>query len=97
MSLDHEAIRRSHPEAVVIDDGTGVFDESGNKVTIDQSKVDAARITINSEMDSTKYQRDRASEYPPWEDQLDKIYHNGVNAWKADIKKIKDKYPKPSE
>ena len=36
----------------------------------------------------------RRAEYPPIEDQLDKIYHSGVNAWKADIKKIKDKYPK---
>ena len=36
----------------------------------------------------------RKSEYPPIEDQLDKIYHSGVNAWKADIKVIKDKYPK---
>ena len=35
------------------------------------------------------------AEYPPWEAQLDKIYHNGIDAWKADIKKIKDKYPKP--
>ena len=36
----------------------------------------------------------RVAEYPPIEDQLDKIYHSGINAWKADIKKIKDKYPK---
>ena len=36
----------------------------------------------------------RREEYPPIEDQLDKIYHSGVNAWKAEIKKIKDKYPK---
>ena len=36
----------------------------------------------------------RRVEYPPLEEQLDKIYHSGVNAWKADIKKIKDKYPK---
>ena len=36
----------------------------------------------------------RRAEYPSLEDQLDKIYHSGVNAWKADIKKIKDKYPK---
>ena len=36
----------------------------------------------------------RRAEYPPIEDQLDKIYHSGVNAWKADIKVIKDKYPK---
>ena len=36
----------------------------------------------------------RRKEYPPIEDQLDKIYHGGVNAWKAQIKEIKDKYPK---
>ena len=36
----------------------------------------------------------RISEYPPLQEQLDKIYHSGVNAWKADIKAIKDKYPK---
>ena len=36
----------------------------------------------------------RKAEYPPLEDQLDKIYHNGIDAWKADIKAIKDKYPK---
>jgi len=36
----------------------------------------------------------RAPEYPPIADQLDKIYHSGVAAWKAEIKEIKDKYPK---
>jgi len=36
----------------------------------------------------------RKAEYPPIEEQLDKIYHSGVNAWKLDIKAIKDKYPK---
>jgi len=36
----------------------------------------------------------RVPEYPPIADQLDKIYHSGVNAWKAEIKEIKDKYPK---
>ena len=42
----------------------------------------------------TTYTDARRAEYPPIEDQLDKIYHSGINAWKADIKKIKDKYPK---
>ena len=42
----------------------------------------------------TTYTEARAAEYPPIVDQLDKIYHSGINAWKADIKKIKDKYPK---
>ena len=42
----------------------------------------------------TTYTEARAAEYPPLEEQLDKIYHSGVDAWKADIKAIKDKYPK---
>ena len=36
----------------------------------------------------------RAAEYPPLKEQLDKIYHDGIDAWKAEIKVIKDKYPK---
>ena len=43
---------------------------------------------------TTAYNIVREAEYPSIEDQLDKIYHSGVNAWKADIKVIKDKYPK---
>ena len=43
---------------------------------------------------TTAYMDARRVEYPSIEDQLDKIYHSGVNAWKADIKAIKDKYPK---
>ena len=43
---------------------------------------------------TTDYKEARRLEYPPMQDQLDKIYHSGVNAWKADVKAIKDKYPK---
>ena len=42
----------------------------------------------------TTYTEARKTEYPPLEEQLDKIYHSGIDAWKADIKVIKDKYPK---
>ena len=42
----------------------------------------------------TTYTEARVAEYPPIKDQLDKIYHSGIDAWKADIKEIKDKYPK---
>ena len=42
----------------------------------------------------TTYTDARAAEYPPLKEQLDKIYHGGIDAWKADIKVIKDKYPK---
>ena len=40
------------------------------------------------------YQEKRKLEYPSWENQLDKIYHSGIDVWKADVKVIKDKYPK---
>ena len=43
---------------------------------------------------TTAYTIARKAEYPPIEDQLDKIYHTSLTAWKADIKAIKDKYPK---
>ena len=44
---------------------------------------------------SEEYKRKRAAEYPSVVDQLDLIYHSGIDAWKAKIKETKDKYPKP--
>ena len=45
---------------------------------------------------ANEYKINRANEYPSIVDQLDDIYHNGIDAWKATIKTTKDKYPKPS-
>ena len=42
-----------------------------------------------------EYKINRANEYPNIVDQLDDIYHNGIDGWKTTIKAIKDKYPKP--
>ena len=61
---------------------------------IAESDILAKQKELQAEYDANKYQRDRASEYPSIEDQLDKIYHSGVTGWKASIKAIKDKYPK---
>lgn len=93
--MDHEAIYASHSNVVTIDDGAGAFDINGNSVSIDSAKVTAARKAIDDAYAAVEYQRQRKAEYPSWEDQLDKIYHSGIDAWKADIKAIKDKYPKP--
>ena len=96
MALDHEAIYSAYAGTVVtIDDSLGAFDKDGKSVILDNAKVAAARKSIDDAYAATKYQRDRAAEYPSWQDQLDKIYHSGLDAWKADIKAIKDKYPKP--
>ena len=95
MSLDHDAIRKAYPDAVTIDDTAGAFDKDGKSVTLDQSKIDAARTTLDAEAAAIAYQGQRKAEYPSIEDQLDDIYHNGVAGWKTTIKAIKDKYPKP--
>jgi hypothetical protein len=59
-----------------------------------QEEIDAERIRLQAEYDSNAYQRSRAAEYPTIVDQLDDIYHNGVDGWKTTIKVTKDKYPK---
>ena len=53
------------------------------------SVVEGATVGVTTAYDLARY-----LEYPPLQEQLDKIYHSGVDAWKADIKAIKDKYPK---
>jgi uncharacterized protein YhaN len=41
-----------------------------------------------------KYKDDRKMAYDPIPEQLDQIYHD-MDGWKARIKSIKDKFPKP--
>ena len=61
---------------------------------ISKSDIQAKQAELQAAFDAKQYQRDRAEEYPTWQDQLDDIYHNGVDGWKATIKATKDKYPK---
>ena len=49
---------------------------------------------LQTSYDNNAYQRSRAEAYPSIADQLDDIYHNGVDEWKKTIKAVKDKYPK---
>jgi len=61
---------------------------------ISNEDILAKQAELKTAYDAKQYQRDRAEEYPTWQDQLDDIYHNGVDGWKATIKATKDKYPK---
>jgi hypothetical protein len=72
-----------------------------NKITwengttpISNEDILAKQAELKADFDAKQYQRDREKEYPTWQDQLDDIYHNGIDAWKATIKATKDKYPK---
>ncbi len=63
------------------------LDKDGKEISID---LDA----VNTEFTKQSYKDKRAAEYPSVVDQLDLIYHSGIDAWKAKIKETKDKYPK---
>ena len=56
--------------------------------------IKTASDAWQAEYDGLAYSRARAAEYPSIPAQLDDIYHNGIDAWKATIKVTKDKYPK---
>ena len=88
------AIRNTHPTVVSISDGTDATDEQGNVVVLDEALITAEVTRLQAEYDSKQYARNRAEAYPSTVDQLDDIYHNGVDGWKATIKAVKDKYPK---
>ena len=93
--LDHDAIFKAYPEVGIINDDTGAFKEDGTKVTLVQSDIDAARATIDAEYAALDYARKRAAEYPSVVNQLDQMFHFGFQAWKDEIQKVKEKYPKP--
>ena len=106
MALDHEAIYKAYAGTVVtIDDTAGAFDASGKSVSLDQTKIDAARTTLNNEANATLYQRQRTGEagttdtiYASIGDQLDMQYKdavNGTTTWKDHVAAVKAKYPKP--
>ena len=69
-----------------------IHDASKDKPTEQECTDGLAKM--QSDFDALAYQRNRRSEYPSIVDQLDDIYHNGIDGWKTTIKAIKDKYPK---
>ena len=106
-NYDHDAIYKAYPDAVSIDDSTGVFKADGSKITIVQSNVDAARVELNK----LNYKSDRVvgsattSGYPFIQDQLDQLYHDMADgklgaaattgSWYVGITSIKTAFPKP--
>jgi DNA-binding response OmpR family regulator len=50
---------------------------------------------LQQEYENNQYQRNRAKEYPSIQEQLDTLYHQGYDGWKATIDEVKNKFPKP--
>ena len=107
--MDHDAIRKAYPNIVIIDDSFVNYglDASGNKVSIVQSNVDAARV----ELDKLNYRMDRTNGigttagYDTITNQLDQLYHDmkdgklgaaaTTGSWYVGITSVKTLYPKP--
>ena len=106
--LDHEAIYKAYAGTVVsIDDSAGAFDKDGKSVTLEQSKIDTARTTLNTEAAAVKYKTDRTTNgsitYDTIGNQLDMLYKDMLadkldttGTWATHIKAVKDANPKPS-
>ena len=82
-----DAIYKLYPQ-IVHTVGDEAFDAEGNPVAYDKDAVQAY-------VDAHAYIAKRQAKYPSIADQLDKIYHEGIDAWKAQIAAVKQEYPKP--
>ena len=83
----HQAIFQLNPTIKVIR-GEEAFDADGNEVVYDKAAAEAL-VAANA------YKDKRAAEYPSFAEQFDLLYHGGMDAWKAAIQAVKDRYPKP--
>ena len=96
MSLDHNAIYKAYPNVTNIDDGQRAKDKDGKSVTLEQSKIDAARVELNK----LNYKIDRQYQYPSLEDFADAMYWNSkgddtnLKAYYAACEKVKSDNPK---
>jgi len=72
-----------------------IVHDGGSKPTELDCTNGLAALQAAWDLQNNSYKSQRRAEYPSVVDQLDDIYHNGIDAWKATIKATKDKYPKP--
>lgn len=93
-----DAILKINPNAEVSVNGSNIntceIEWHNGTTPISKADIETKMAELQTEYNNNKYQRDRAAEYPSIKDQLDKIYHEGIDEWKKVIKVTKDKYPK---
>ena len=73
---------------------TLIVHDGGTKPTEKECTDGLAALQAAWDLENDSYRSKRSAEYPDYATQLDDIYHNGIDGWKATIKAIKDKYPK---
>ena len=88
------AIKSDAEVSVNAEDINQITWHDGNPTKITNKQILDKQAELKTIYDNNKYQRDRAVAYPSIKDQLDDLYHNGIDGWKTTIKAVKDKYPK---
>ena len=88
------AIMRAYPEVVTVNGGKEAWDNDGKEVELNEELILQEIEKMEEEYKAVEYQRLRKPEYPKIEDQLDLLYHKGIEGWKEEIQEVKDKYPK---
>ena len=71
-----------------------IVHDGGSKPTEKECTDGLKALQDAWDLENDSYKSKRRAEYPDYASQLDDIYHNGIDSWKATIKAIKDKYPK---
>ena len=71
-----------------------IVHDGGSKPTESDCTTGLAALQAAWDLENDSYKSKRRAEYPSIADQLDQIYHEGIDAWKATIKTTKDKYSK---
>ena len=91
-----KAILAINPDAkfIVINNDIDKIEWTEGTTPIAKDEIQTKVNELQADYDAKEYQRKRALEYPSIVDQLDDIYHNGIDGWKTTIKPTKDKYPK---
>ena len=94
MNFKFEALLKLAPNADFYIEDDVVTWNSSDITQPTEEAVQAEIEELKAEYDAKQYQRDRAVAYDPIPEQLDQIYHD-IDGWKAKIKSVKDKFPKP--
>lgn len=92
----YKSILAINPKAVVTvsADNVDLIQWHGDTTPISKEDILDKQKELQADYDAKAYQRSRAEAYPSIANQLDDLYHNGIDGWKTTIKAIKDKHPK---
>lgn len=93
-----EAIARLAPNVgFAYNEKDGIFQWESDTAKPTKDQIEQKALEVKKEYDAQEYARNRSSEYPTWQEQMDMQYwdaKNGTTTWQEAIEAVKTKYPK---